>query len=145
MEVKDGVNSQRVIWFMWGIYYEWLTSTVLWMNYSKLHLMWNIKMVSLLYKRLQACCNNGSYFMSVLKIKHSSPGSHDKVVYMNFFCFACKSNQVWKLQYMVEPKILNLVLILCFVYNPYPDFTAVMMDNLDVCSLNLENANATPY
>ena len=65
--------------------YKGLTSTVLWMNYSNLHLIWNKKMVSLLYKFLQACYSNGSHFMSVLKIIQRSPGSHDKVMYMNFF------------------------------------------------------------
>ena len=29
------------IWFMQEIYCEWLTPTVLWMNCSNLHLMWN--------------------------------------------------------------------------------------------------------
>ena len=41
--------------------------------------------------------------MSVLKIVHRSPGSHDKVVYMILF-YAYKFNHVWKLQYMVEPE-----------------------------------------
>ena len=40
--------------------------------------------------------------------------------------FAC-FDQVWKLQYMVEPEIKILVFILCFVCNPYPGCMAVMM------------------
>ena len=44
-------------------------------------------MVSLLYKFLQACYSNGSFFMSVLKIIQRSPGSHDKVIYLNFSIF----------------------------------------------------------
>ena len=39
--------------------------------------------------------------MSVLKIVHRSSG-YDKVIYVNFR-FACKSSQIWKLQYIVEP------------------------------------------
>ena len=65
--------------------YKGLTSAVLWMNYSNFHLIWNKKMVSLLYKFWQACYSNASHFMSVLKIIQRSPGSHDKVMYMNFF------------------------------------------------------------
>ena len=43
--MKNAVNSQRTIWFMQGIYYEWLTPIVLWMNCSNLHLMCNNKVV----------------------------------------------------------------------------------------------------
>ena len=50
MDVNNAVNSQRVIWFMQVIYYEWLTLTVLWMNSSNLHLMWS--------KRWFLCCTN---------------------------------------------------------------------------------------
>ena len=58
MEVKAAVNSQFVIWFLQGTHIN---------------------------KFLQACYSNGSHFMSVLKIIQRSPGSHDKVMYMNFF------------------------------------------------------------
>ena len=34
MEVKNAVNNLRIIWFMQKIYYEKLTSTVLWTNSS---------------------------------------------------------------------------------------------------------------
>ena len=44
-------------------------------------------MVSLLYKLLQECSKSGFHFMSVLKIEHRSPGSHDMVIYMIFFVF----------------------------------------------------------
>ena len=45
-------------------------------------------MVSLLYKVLQACFKFGPHFMSVLKIVHRSPSSHNKVMYMNLLlCF----------------------------------------------------------
>ena len=42
-------------------------------------------MVSLLYKFMQACCKTGSHFMTILKVVHKSLGSHDKVIYINFF------------------------------------------------------------
>ena len=74
------------------------------MNYSNLHLMWKEKMVSLLYKLLQECFKSCPNFMSVLKIVHSSPGSHNKVICMIFFCYAYKSNQVQKLQKKLEKK-----------------------------------------
>ena len=107
-EVKNTVNSQRIVWFMQGIYYAWLTSIVLWMGCSNLHLMWK-KMVSLLCKFLQACCKSGPHFKSVLKIVYRLPDSHDKIIYMIVY----KWIQVWMLQYMVEPEISSLVLNLC--------------------------------
>ena len=127
------------IWFLQGIYFEWLTSNVLWINRCNLHLMWNKKMVSLLYEFLQACCKFGPHFLSVRKIVHTSPGSHNKFIYMNCFCYAHKSEQVWELQYMLAPEISSLVLILCFACNLYPGYQD---DDLGVCFLNLENANA---
>ena len=78
-------NSQRIMWFIQGIYYKWLTSRILWMNCSNLHLIWITKAVSLLYKLLQVCCRSGLHFISVPKIVHRSPGSHNKDIYMNFF------------------------------------------------------------
>ena len=71
-------------------------------------------MVSLLYKLLKECCRAGFHFMSVLKIEHMSPSTHNKVIMI-------------RLQYMAEPEILSLVLILCFVCNQYPECIAVMM------------------
>ena len=85
MEAKNAVISQRFIWFVRRIYYESLISTVLWISCRNLHLMWNKNIVSLLYKFLKVCCKPIPHFMYVLKIVHSSPGSHDKVIYMNFF------------------------------------------------------------
>ena len=55
------------------------------MNCSNLHLMSNKKMVSFLYKALQASSKSVLHFMSVLKFVRMLPGSHDKVIYMNFF------------------------------------------------------------
>ena len=48
----------------------WLTSTVLWMNCSNLHLILNKKMVSLLYKVLWAFYKSDPYIMSVIKFIH---------------------------------------------------------------------------
>ena len=47
--------------------------------------MWNKKIVSLLNNFLQAFSRSGLLFMSVLKIVHKLTGSHNKVIYMNFF------------------------------------------------------------
>ena len=55
------------------------------MNCSNLHLMSNRKMVSFLYKALQACLKSVLHFMSVLKFVRMSPASHYKVIYMDFF------------------------------------------------------------
>ena len=71
--------------------------------------MWNKKMVSMLYRFLQACCESSFHFIFVLDIVHRSPYSHDKVFYMNFLIL---STSLTKLQYMVEPNILILGLIL---------------------------------
>ena len=57
-------------------------------------------------------------FMAVLK---------EEVIYIDFFYYTYKSNQVWKLQCMVEPEISSLVLILCIGYNPYPGYILMMM------------------
>ena len=40
LEVKNALISERITRVMQGIYHEWLTSTVLWMKCSNLHLMW---------------------------------------------------------------------------------------------------------
>ena len=112
MEMKNAVNSQCVIWFMQEIYYVWLTSTVLWMDCSNLHLIWNNKMISLLYKS----------FADMLQILSSF-----KILLFYIFFVKIQDNQVWKLQHMVEPKRWNLVLALCSVFNPYPGCTAVIM------------------
>ena len=69
-------------------------------------------MISLLYKS----------FADMLQILSSF-----KILLFYIFFVKIQDNQVWKLQHMVEPKILNLVLILCFVFNPYPGCTAVIM------------------
>ena len=50
-----------------------------------MHLMWNKKMVSLLYKFLLGCCKSVLHFIAVLKIVHTSRGSHDKVKHINYF------------------------------------------------------------
>ena len=118
--VKNAVNSQGIIWFMQGICYEWLNINSFTNECSNLHSIKNKNIFSLLYKFFQTCCESGPYFMSVLKIVGRQPGSHDKVIYMNFFYNVYKSNQVRKLQYMVIPEIQSLVLIFCFVCNPYP-------------------------
>ena len=81
-------------------------------------------MASLLYKFLQACCRSDPHFMSVLKIVNKSPGSHDKVIYIIFFAML---TSLTKLQYMVEPEISSLVVILCFICNPYPGCISVKM------------------
>ena len=90
MEVKNAVNNQRIIWFMEGTYYEWLISTVLWMNCNNLHVIWSKKMVFLLYTFLQVCFKSGPYIISAMKIVHRSPRSLVR-------------SSIWV--HMVEPKI----------------------------------------
>ena len=107
--VRNALNIHCIICFMKEIYYDWLLTTVLWMNCSNLHLIWSYKMVSCLHKILKTFWTSSPHFMSVLKIVHRSPGSHDKVVYKVIFCYAYKSNQV------------------IIVYNQHPGCTAVMM------------------
>ena len=45
----------------------------------------NKMMVFLQSKFLQACYSSGPHIMSVLKLVHTSQGSHEKVIYTNFF------------------------------------------------------------
>ena len=88
MEVGNAVNSQHIIWFMQGIYYERLTSAVLWMNCSNLCLMWNIRILSLLYsfhRHVADLIFILCLFWKLYIINHT-PSSHYKVTYMN--CFA---------------------------------------------------------
>ena len=47
--------------------------------------------------------------MPVMKIIYRSPGSHDKVIYMSFCYMPTRSNQVCKLQFMVESEISSLL------------------------------------
>ena len=97
MEVKNAVSSEPITWFIHGN------------KPGNLHLMWNKKMVCLLQKFFQACCKPVPCFMPVLKIIYRSPGSHDKVIYMSFCYMPTRSNQVCKLQFMVESEISSLL------------------------------------
>ena len=42
-------------------------------------------MVSFLHIFLQTCFKSGPHFIPALKIVHRSPGSHNKVIYVNSF------------------------------------------------------------
>ena len=110
---------------MQGVYYEWLKSTVLWMNSINLHLIWNKKIASLLHKFLQAYWNLVFILCLFWKlyIDHLAVMIRSSIL----FCFACMFNQAWKLQYMVKPEISSLVIIMYFVYYLYPDCMAGKM------------------
>ena len=90
----------------------WLTSAVLWMNFSNWQSMWKKGVVPLLHKFSQECWKSRSHFMSVMNVVHRPPGFRDKVIYINFFVMSARLTKFENcITYMAEPEISSLVFI----------------------------------
>ena len=89
----------------------------------------------------QPCCSNGSHFMFVQKIIHRSPGNHGKIIYMVFFVLptsltkheSCSAWKTWDNK--SGPAFVIHLQSISRLHGSYDD-------NLDICFLKLENANA---